>query len=52
MFDRMTNHHTLHNLIWVFSFGTDPDWYPGDAYADIVGIDAYPKDNSDPLSET
>jgi mannan endo-1,4-beta-mannosidase len=52
MYDRLTHHHNLHNLIWVSSTGTKPDWYPGDAYVDIVGIDAYPSDNADPLSET
>lgn len=41
--DRLTNHHQLHNLIWVYA-GTDTihaDWYPGDAYVDIVGLDIY-----------
>lgn len=52
MYDRLTNHHNLHNLIWVYSSGTKPEWYPGDASVDIVGIDAYPPDNGDPLSET
>ncbi|MEZ0325855.1 MAG: glycosyl hydrolase [Fimbriimonas sp.] len=50
MFDRLTKTHNLHNLIWVFSSGTKPEWYPGDAYVDIVGIDAYPQDWQDPLS--
>jgi mannan endo-1,4-beta-mannosidase len=52
MFDRLTNHHKLHNLIWVYSSGTKPEWYPGDRYVDIVGIDAYPQDWQDPLSGT
>lgn len=41
--ERLTNHHQLHNLIWVYT-GTDiihPDWYPGDQYVDIVGLDIY-----------
>lgn len=41
--NRLTNYHQLHNLIWVYT-GTDiidPDWYPGDAYVDIVGEDIY-----------
>ncbi|MBD2704235.1 mannan endo-1,4-beta-mannosidase [Spirosoma sp. BT702] len=41
--DRLMNHHQLHNLIWVYT-GTDtvnPDWYPGDQYVDIVGLDIY-----------
>jgi len=42
MFDRMVNHHGLHNLIWVWtSDGADFDWYPGDDYADIIGRDFY-----------
>jgi len=49
LFERLTKHHGLHNLIWVHT-GSDPDWYPGDATVDIVGIDAYPADRSDPLS--
>ena len=50
MYDRFTRVHNLHNLIWVYSSGTDPKWYPGDAYVDIAGIDQYPSDWSDPLS--
>ncbi|HQB27555.1 MAG TPA: glycosyl hydrolase [Paludibacter sp.] len=46
MFDRLTNYHKLDNLIWVWtSEGNDPDWYPGDAYVDIVGRDLYPESN-------
>ncbi|GAB3252002.1 glycosyl hydrolase [Larkinella harenae] len=43
LYDRLTNHHQLHNLIWVYA-GTDsihPDWYPGDSYVDMVGLDIY-----------
>ncbi|GAB3890512.1 glycosyl hydrolase [Larkinella knui] len=43
LYDRLTNHHQLHNLIWVYT-GTDsinPDWYPGDACVDVVGLDSY-----------
>ncbi|MFD1134407.1 glycosyl hydrolase [Paenibacillus urinalis] len=40
MFDRMTNVHGLHNLIWVWN-GQHRDWYPGDAYVDIIGEDIY-----------
>jgi len=47
--DRLTNAHHLHNLIWVYSSGIKPDWYPGDDVVDIVGIDEYPADVSDPL---
>lgn len=43
LYDRLTNYHQLHNLIWVYT-GTDtinPDWYPGDPYVDVVGEDIY-----------
>ncbi|MBC3783893.1 glycosyl hydrolase [Spirosoma utsteinense] len=43
MYNRLTNYHQLHNLIWVYT-GTDtinPDWYPGDQYVDVVGEDIY-----------
>ncbi len=52
MHDRLTNVYHLHNLVWVYSSGTKPEWYPGDAYVDVVGIDGYPSDVSDPLSST
>jgi mannan endo-1,4-beta-mannosidase len=44
MYDRFTGMHGLDNLIW--SWVTDEasdagDWYPGDAYVDIVGRDYY-----------
>ncbi len=52
MYDRFTRHQGLHNLIWVYSSGTDPAWYPGDDCVDIVGIDAYPADYTDPLTGT
>jgi mannan endo-1,4-beta-mannosidase len=43
MYDRMTTHHGLDNLIWVFTHTSSlsEDWYPGDAYVDIVGYDGY-----------
>ncbi|WP_461148923.1 glycosyl hydrolase [Spirosoma pulveris] len=43
LYDRLTNYHQLHNLIWVYT-ATDAfkaDWYPGDQYVDIVGMDIY-----------
>ena len=52
MHDRLTNVHHLHNLIWVDSSGGDPAWYPGDDAVDVVGVDAYPSDITDPLSIT
>jgi len=47
MFDRLTTHHHLNNLLWVFSPGAAidlADWYPGDEYVDIIGQDHYPMD--------
>ena len=50
-YDRLTNHHGLHNLIWEFTSigvnGEEDEWYPGDDQVDIVGLDIYtqPTDN-------
>ena len=44
MYDRLTNYHGLNNLIWVWTTQDNAaaaDWYPGGAYADIVGADIY-----------
>jgi mannan endo-1,4-beta-mannosidase len=45
VYDRMTNVHGLHNLIWEFTssaaLGDHLDWYPGDDVVDIVGLDIY-----------
>jgi mannan endo-1,4-beta-mannosidase len=46
MYDRLTNYHQIHNLIWVLTNET-PSWYPGDDVVDVVGIDAYPTDKHD-----
>lgn len=49
MFKRFTQYHKLNNLIWVFSPGSATDlaeWYPGDAYVDIIGQDHYPPDGN------
>ncbi|ADL53780.1 CBM35 domain-containing protein [Clostridium cellulovorans] len=46
LFDKLTNEYKLNNLIWVWTSGTDASastWYPGDAYADIIGVDNYPQ---------
>ncbi|MBC8096016.1 MAG: hypothetical protein H7Y43_09405 [Akkermansiaceae bacterium] len=51
LYNRLTTHHNLHNLIWVLT-SVDPDWYPGDDVVDVVGVDAYPSDKTDPLSGT
>lgn len=52
MYDRLTNHHGLDNLIWEYIIapgtqnGFNLDWYPGDDMVDIVGLDIY----SDPTA--
>lgn len=40
LYDRLTNHHGLNNLIWVWN-GQSEVWYPGDEYVDIVSMDIY-----------
>ncbi|HSC68406.1 MAG TPA: glycosyl hydrolase [Cellvibrio sp.] len=40
MYDRLTNHHGVHNLLWIWN-GQNAAWYPGDAYVDIVSHDIY-----------
>lgn len=49
LYNRLTNFHQIHNLIWVFN-SVKPEWYPGDDVVDIVSVDAYPTDTADPLS--
>nr|AIA99570.1 hypothetical protein [uncultured bacterium contig00010(2014)] len=53
MWDRMTNHHGLNNLLWVWTnqlTGTEEwydectTWYPGGQYVDIIGVDIYADD--------
>jgi len=49
MYERFTVHHQLDNLLWVFSPGAGIDlaeWYPGDAYVDVIGQDHYPMDGN------
>jgi mannan endo-1,4-beta-mannosidase len=48
MYDRLVNHWGLNNLIWVWTTNTNADaldWYPGDNYVDIIGMDIYPGEN-------
>lgn len=49
MYERLTAHHQLNNLIWVWT-NELADWYPGDDVVDIVSIDAYPSDKRDLLT--
>lgn len=47
LYDRLTVHHGLHNLIWVYTHEPNAfEWYPGDDYVDIVGRDVYSNDPS------
>jgi Glycosyl hydrolase family 26 len=48
IYNRLTVYHDLHNLIWVCT-NEDPAWYPGDDVVDLLGVDSYPADTSDPL---
>lgn len=44
IFDRLTVHHKLNNLIWVWTTDEAGDaltWYPGDDVVDVVGRDYY-----------
>ena len=41
VYQRLTVHHNLRNLIWVWN-SVSPAWYPGDGTVDIVGYDSYP----------
>jgi mannan endo-1,4-beta-mannosidase len=48
MYDRLVNYHGLNNLIWVWTTNTSADaldWYPGNDYVDIIGMDIYPGEN-------
>lgn len=49
MYDRYTNYHGLNNLIWCWSAGMGDaaemyDYFPGNAYVDVIGIDIYQND--------
>jgi mannan endo-1,4-beta-mannosidase len=49
MFEDFSAQHRLTNLVWVFSPGAETDladWYPGDAYVDIIAQDHYPMDGN------
>ncbi len=54
MYDRMTNHHGLDNLIWVSTAQVEAsnwqEWYPGHDQVDIVGVDIYSNDPTDNMS--
>ncbi len=52
-YDRLTNYHGLHNLIWEFTSSAAEsnflDWYPGDDVVDMIGLDIY-TDPASPMS--
>lgn len=41
VYNRLTNYHGIHNLIWVWST-PETSWYPGNTKVDIIGYDSYP----------
>lgn len=50
LYERLTHHHELNNLIWVWNSVAE-DWYPGDDVVDIVSYDSYPGEhNYHPIS--
>jgi mannan endo-1,4-beta-mannosidase len=51
LFDRLTNVHGLHNLIWIWN-SVAPEWYPGDDVVDIVSADTYAQGDHGPQSAT
>ncbi len=40
LYDTLTNVYGLNNLIWIWN-AQEAEWYPGDEYVDIVGMDIY-----------
>lgn len=44
LYDRLTNHHQIHNLLWVWN-SILPEWYPGDDTVDILSADVYAQGN-------
>ena len=45
LYDQLTNKYGCNNLIWVWN-GQAADWYPGDAYVDVIGEDIYAGEHS------
>ncbi len=44
LYDKLTNEYGIHNLIWEFNsytYSSSMNWYPGDAYVDMIGYDKY-----------
>lgn len=51
LYDRLTNHHKLNNLIWIWN-SVAPAWYPGNDVVDIVSADTYAQGDHGPISAT
>lgn len=51
LYERLTVHHSLNNLVWVWN-SVDPAWYPGSDVVDIVSADTYAKGDHGPISAT
>ncbi|KAK6354250.1 hypothetical protein TWF730_008662 [Orbilia blumenaviensis] len=51
VYDRLTNHHNIKNLLWVWN-SVAADWYPGDATIDMVSADTYTQGDHGPISAT
>ncbi|MAQ94327.1 MAG: beta-mannosidase [Rhodothermaceae bacterium] len=55
MYERLVDHHGLHNLIWVHTHrpedGDQAAWYPGDDVVDVVGVDKY-EDNPEAVFQS
>jgi mannan endo-1,4-beta-mannosidase len=49
LYDRITNYHNIHNLLWVWN-SVNSDWYVGDEFCDIVSFDYY--DDTTPPSHS
>jgi mannan endo-1,4-beta-mannosidase len=48
LYDRLTVHHGLNNLLWVYTID-DVAWYPGDDVVDLVGMDVYVAHTNDTM---
>lgn len=54
LYTKLVNEYKLNNLIWVWTIDcaegyetAAKEWYPGDNYVDIVGVDIYTDKNAD-----
>jgi mannan endo-1,4-beta-mannosidase len=55
LYDRLNNFHGINNLIWVWTTTDSPkalQWYPGDEYVDVLGVDVYLADGDYSASAT